>query len=113
MPRIPKSWFNGPILVRDLLDATADGAVHAAAPGRRIERAYTEDKLRMIRSESGEIVGSTSQIAIDLEHDIPMGSLVTIWPGSPKHKRERTSTVIRIDTGDRDGLLSHRVLFLA
>lgn len=55
------------------------------------ERAAVDEKQRLVRLADGSTTISSARIALDPEHEIPLGSLVTLDPGTA---RERTTTVI-------------------
>lgn len=59
-------------------------------------RGAISDKRRYVRDRDGNQVISESRIALDLpEHDVPEGSLVTIWRGTAQ-ERETTAIVTSV-----------------
>lgn len=107
MPRIPNSWFNGPIRVEKPLPPGPLGERFEAP--QTIRRAYTEDRVRMVRSGTGEIVPSASQVVVDPGQLIPVNTKVTIWLGET---RQRTAKVVAVALARRPGLMSHQLLYL-
>ncbi|MEW1706985.1 hypothetical protein AB0230_07060 [Microbacterium sp. NPDC089190] len=60
------------------------------------KRGAISDKRRYVRDRDGNEVISESRIALDLpDHDVPDGSLVTIWRGTPQ-ERETTAIVTAV-----------------
>ena len=55
------------------------------------ERAAVDEKQKRVRLADGSTAISSARIALDPEHDLPLGSRVTLHPGTP---RERMTTVI-------------------
>lgn len=59
-------------------------------------RGAISDKRRFVRDRDGNQVISESRIALDLpDHDVPEGSIVTIWRGTPQ-ERETTAIVTSV-----------------
>jgi hypothetical protein len=67
------------------------------------ERGRISDHRKLVRSRDGREVISESRVALDPEHDVPDGSLVTIYRGTP---RERETTVIVSSLADEPSLPS-------
>lgn len=62
------------------------------------ERGAISDRRKYVRDRMGAERISESRIALDLpDHDVPDGSEVTIWRGTP---RERTTTAIVTSVAD-------------
>jgi hypothetical protein len=59
------------------------------------KRAAIDDKRKLIRTTDGREIMSQSRIALDLEHLMPVGSLVTIWRGQA-NERETTALVVAV-----------------
>lgn len=53
--------------------------------------AETDDEQRLVRGADGVEVPSSARVTVTLDTVAPLGSEVTIWPGTA---RERTATVI-------------------
>lgn len=65
------------------------------------KRAAIDDKRKLIRTADGQMLMSQSRIAVDIEHLMPVGSLVTIWRG---RANERESTALVVAVADWPGL---------
>lgn len=55
------------------------------------ERAAVDEKQKLVRLADGTTAISSARIALDPEHEMALGSRVTLHPDTP---RERTTTVI-------------------
>lgn len=60
-----------------------------------VKRAAIDDKRKLIRTADGREIMSQSRIAVDPEHLMPVGSLVTIWRGRA-NQRETTALVVAV-----------------
>lgn len=65
------------------------------------KRAAIDDKRRLIRTADGRELMAQSRIALDSEHAMPLGSLVTIWRG---RANERETTALHIAVAEWPGL---------
>lgn len=65
------------------------------------KRAAIDDRRKLIRTTDGRELMSQSRVALDPEHTMPVGSLVTIWRGRPN---ERESTALVVAVADWPGL---------
>lgn len=66
------------------------------------ERGIISEKRKLVRDQDGNEAVSEAQVALDFpDHDVPLGSLVTIWYGTP---RARESKVIAVSIGYVDRL---------
>lgn len=64
------------------------------------ERAQIQSSNRLVRDSQGAQVVSSTSVFLDPEHDIPVGSVMTVWAGMTK---QRECTVItRFDDQDPD-----------
>lgn len=59
------------------------------APPVTPERAAVDEKQKLVRTADGSMVMSSARIVLDPEHDLPVGSLVTLHPDS-EHERQTT-----------------------
>jgi hypothetical protein len=109
--RIPGSWFNGPVDVEPALAADSDGETHG--PKQRIRQALTVEKRRQVRTsnESGTLVVeySTAQVYVQRDKAKPLGSYMTIWPGTPDERRAR---VLGVERYKFNGLIESAVHLL-
>lgn len=63
----------------------------------RVIDAEVKDQQRLVRGTDGREVVSSSSITVALDELVPIGSLVTVWPGGT---HERMSSVIAIEVND-------------
>ncbi|MGI6878834.1 hypothetical protein [Microbacterium sp. gxy059] len=62
------------------------------------KRAAIDDSHKLVRTATSAEASSSARVALDLpEHQVPLGSTVTIWKG---RGNEREATVIAVGTGD-------------
>jgi hypothetical protein len=62
------------------------------------ERALIDDKRKLVRARDSREVVAEARVALDYpDHDVPEGSLVTIWRGTA---RQRESKVIVVSLAD-------------
>ena len=95
------------VLVRDLVRAGGMGQTHGAA---RALAAEVIDTQTLVRDKDGREVVSSSRVTVPLPQHVPLGSLVTVWPGMP---RERTALVLAVAANENADLLdSYLVLSL-
>lgn len=60
-----------------------------------VDRAAIDDKQKLIRTADGRQLMSVARVAVDPEHLMPLGSVVTIWRGRG-NEREATAAVVAI-----------------
>lgn len=65
------------------------------------EQAAIDDKQRLVRTADGRQIMSSARVALDFEHELPPGSLVTIWAGT---YRARELPMVASATADWPGL---------
>jgi hypothetical protein len=88
----------------------AAGGVGVRYEDARDVRAEVKDEQRLVRNADGnEVVSSSSVTVPDTEH-VPVGSLVTVWPGKARG-REAEVLAVRTDENE-DDLDSFLVLYL-
>ena len=78
------------VRVRDLLGSGGMGATYGPS---RILPAEVRDEQRLVRDKDGREVVSSSQVTVPLPEHVPLGSLVTVWPGLPQ---EREAEVLAV-----------------
>lgn len=103
---VPARFLPHTVSVRDRAAGGGMGGGHAAA---RSVHAFVVDEQKVIRNPAGEEVVSNTQVSVDIDETIPVGSLVTVWVGDPS---EREAKVEAITTLRHDRLPSHHVLHL-
>jgi hypothetical protein len=59
------------------------------------ERAAIDDKQKLVRTADGRQIMSSARVALDREHLMPLGSIVTIWRGRA-NERDTTAAVVSI-----------------
>ncbi len=74
------------VLVRDLVRAGGMGSSHGAA---RTLAAEVKDTQTLVRDRDGREVVSSTQVTLPLPQHVPLGSLVTVWPGMPQEREAR------------------------
>lgn len=60
-------------------------------------RAFVEDRRRMVVAASGEEVISETTVYTGPDATVPVGSQVTVWPGTPPQRTARVITTSRYD----------------
>ena len=100
-------WYPHTVQIRDALPAGGMGGGFAAA---RTLAAEVIDTQTLVRDKDGREVVSSSRVTVPLPQHVPLGSLVTVWPGMP---RERTALVLAVAANENaDPLDSYLVLSL-
>lgn len=100
-------FFPHQVLVRNLQLAGGMGATHTAA---RTLAAEVLDTQTLVRDKDGREVVSSTRVTVALPEHVPLGSLVTVWAGTP---RERVAVVLAVAVNDNDDPLdSYLVLSL-
>ena len=74
------------VLVRDLVRAGGMGSSHGAA---RALAAEVIDTQTLVRDKDGREVVSSTRVTLPLPQHVPLGSLVTVWPGTPQEREAR------------------------
>ncbi len=101
-------WFPHRVMVRD---AIVGGGMGPRLADAREVVAEVKDGHRLVRTVDGREVVSTSTVTVPLEANIPVGSEVTVWPGSVA---ERTAKVVEVGRDENPPPLgSHLILALA
>lgn len=77
---------------------TGGGLGPSYAPSRDL-RAEVKDVQTLVRDADGAEVVSSTQVTIPLPDDVPLGSLVTVWPGTP---RQREAVVLAAAANPND-----------
>ena len=79
-------WYPHTVQVRDL---TPGGGMGSSFGDARTLAAEVLDKQTLVRDASGAEVVSSSQVSLPLPEHVPVGSLVTVWPGLPQQREAR------------------------
>lgn len=69
-----------------------------------IHQAFVEDRRRLVLAANGEEVTSETTVYTGPDAGVPVGSQVTVWPGTP---HERTARVITTSRYDHPAAWSH------
>ncbi len=78
-------------------------------PKRRLA-SETIDEQQLVRDADGQEVVSSTRVTVPLVSNVPVGSLVTVWPGGTA---EREAKVLRVGRDENPGPLpSHLILWL-
>lgn len=104
----PESFFFPDVV--DVRDRGAGGGMGGGyAPKRRLP-SETIDKQEIVRNTAGEEVVSSTRVTVHLDANVPLGSLVTVWPGKPG---EREAEVLQVGRDENPPPLpSHLILWL-
>lgn len=104
----PAFFYPHTVKVRDYQPGGGMGGGFAAS---RELTAEVKDERRLVRDRDGAEVVSSSQVTVPLGSNVPLGSLVTVWAGTPS---EREATVLQVGRDDNtDTLLdSFELLYL-
>lgn len=104
--RLPAEFTPHVVKVRDLLEDTGMGTTYRDA---RDVDAFAEDEQKVVRNRDGAEIVSTSQVHVNFDEVIPIGSLVTVWPGLPG---ERDAEVLAIGRHHAPGWPAFQTLSL-
>ncbi|WP_424183850.1 hypothetical protein ACOBQX_17985 [Actinokineospora sp. G85] len=100
--QIPAVLLPHTITLRRYLGTGPYGDVHADPV--LVRRVFVEDRRRLVRSSTGEEVISETTVRTRPGVYVPVGSLVTVWAGTP---HERTARVIITNLFDHPSSWSH------
>jgi hypothetical protein len=96
------------VSVRDRLGS---GSVGVRYGDPRSLPAEVFDEQELVRDRDGQEVVSSTRVTVQLDTNVPVGSLVTVWSGTSAQREAEVLSVARADNGD-DDLESHLVLRL-
>lgn len=105
--RLPEEFTPHVVSVRDFIENTGMGS--GFGPPRPVV-CFAEDEQKVVRSRDGAEVVSTSQVTTNFDELVPVGSLVTVWPGLPG---EREAEVLAIGRHEAPGWPAYQTLSLA
>lgn len=74
------------VKVRDALGAGGMGTTYGPS---RTRSAEVKDVQTLVRDADGREVVSSTQVTLPLPENVPLGSLVTVWPGMPQEREAR------------------------
>ncbi|POH63631.1 MULTISPECIES: hypothetical protein [Cryobacterium] len=101
-------WYPHTVSIRNARPAGGMGTGYAVA---RTVKAEVKDEQRLVRTADGREVVSSSSVTVPIGEHVPVGSLVTVWPGA---SRQREAEVLAVGTNENglDDLDSFLVLSL-
>lgn len=79
-------WYPHTVSVRDL---TSQGGMGPAFGPARTVAAEVIDEQTLVRDADGREVVSSTRVTLALPEHVPLGSLVTVWPGQPYERQAR------------------------
>ena len=96
------------VSIRNALAAGGMGTGYGTA---RTVRGEVKDEQRLVRNSAGSEVVSSSSVTVPISEHVPVGSLVTVWPGTG---RAREAEVLAVGANENgvDDLDSFLVLSL-
>lgn len=74
------------VSIRDLTGSGGMGDTYGSA---RTAAAEVVDEQTLVRSTDGREVVSSTRVTLPLPEHVPLGSLVTVWPGEPNEREAR------------------------
>lgn len=104
---LPDRFTPHTVLVRDFIENTGMGSGHG--PPRPVA-AFAQDEQKLVRGRDGAEVVSTSQVTVNFDEVVPLGSLVTVWPGMTG---QREAEVLAIGRHEAPGWPAYQTLSLA
>lgn len=84
------------VSIRDL---TASGGMGATYATPRTRAAEVLDEQQLVRAADGSEVVSSTKVSLALPEHVPLGSLVTVWPGQP-YEREAEVLTAAVNPND-------------
>ena len=103
---LPDYYTPHQVLVADLVVGAGMGGTWSDA---REMPAFVVDERRLVVNVDGEEVVSNSQVSVGVDEVIPLGSMVTVWPGATA---ERSGKVIAITQFRHPRMPSFQTLYL-
>ncbi len=97
-------WYPHTVGVRDL---TASGGMGSTYGPPRTLAAEVLDEQTLVRGADGQEVVSSTRVTLPLPEHVPLGSLVTVWPGQPN---EREAKVLAAAVNPNDPPLDEYLL---
>lgn len=84
-------FFPHQVAVRDL---TGSGGMGSTFGPPRTLAAEVKDEQSIVRAADGSEVVSSTNVTVELPQHVPLGSLVTVWPGGAS---EREAEVLAVE----------------
>lgn len=82
-------WYPHTVSIRDL---TGTGGMGDTFGPARTVPAEVLDEQTLVRDADGREVVSSTRVTLALPEHVPLGSLVTVWPGQPYERQARVLT---------------------
>lgn len=82
-------WYPHKVSIRDL---TGSGGMGDTYGQPRTVSAEVLDEQVLVRDTDGQEVVSSTRVTLALPEQVPLGSLVTVWPGQPYAREARVLT---------------------
>jgi hypothetical protein len=104
---LPEYFTPHTVVVQALTSGGGMGDTYAAP---RDVAGFAQDEQKQVRAADGTEVVSTGQVTVNFDEDIPVGSLVTVWPDSPA---AREAVVVGISRNEHPNFPAYQTLLLA
>jgi hypothetical protein len=101
-------WYPHTVSIRSARPAGGMGTGYGAA---RPVKSEVKDEQRLVRTADGREVVSSSSVTVPIAEHVPVGSIVTVWPGTSR-EREAEVLAVGVDENGVDDLDSFLVLSL-
>lgn len=88
---------------------SAGGGMGGGYASTRDVACFVEDRTETVRGADGSETVSNTQVHLDFDEVVPLGSMVTVWPGITG---EREAPVVAIGRGQHPTLPSFQTLYL-
>lgn len=103
---LPAKFTPHVVVVRDL---QSGGGMGDSYGDPRNVAAFARDDHKLVRAADGAEVVSTGEVTVNFDEVIPVGSLVTVWAGSPG---AREAVVVGFSRNHHATLPSYQTLYL-
>ena len=90
-------WYPHAVGIRNVRPAGGMGTSYDAA---RTVKAEVKDEQRLVRNSAGAEVVSSSSVTVPIAEHVPVGSLVTVWPGTSRAREAEVLAVSADENGD-------------
>lgn len=87
------------VSIRSLTSAGGMGTTYGTP---RNVAAEVRDEQRLVRDIDGSEVVSSTWVTVPITENVPIGSLVTVWPGTPLEREAQVLVVGTDDNTDSD-----------
>ena len=92
-------WYPHLVSIRNVLPAGGMGTGYDTA---RTVEAEVKDEQRLVHNRDGAEVVSSSSVTVPISEHVPVGSLVTVWPGTSREREAEVLAVGANENGDDD-----------